>query len=245
MLVTKILLRKRNMENWVDFWSAKNISSEKISKVNMDIFIKASERILGYEEEDVVLDIGSGFGYLASFLKHRVREIHCLDISEWFVDVSTKRLSQEKNVFSHKLDPKNYTDLSIVRDKRFSKIICLSVIQYYKNVGEVESLIEEVRRVAAPGAKCLIADIPTDTKVYTGAWPIMKAGFSKFMFLEVMKALIKHRISKYHELRSNIGLLVLSKERLNGLIKKLDVDAEVISSPMTVNMGRSHILINF
>ena len=122
------------MQKWIDFWRNGNFSSEKVSKMNMEIFIKATDPILGYDKEDIVLDIGSGFGYLASFLKHRVREIHCLDISEWFLGLYMKRFAHEKNVFSYKLDSENYTDLSIVRDKEFSKIICLSVIQYYKNI---------------------------------------------------------------------------------------------------------------
>jgi len=235
----------KNEKDWVVYWNNKNFSSEKIYRMNMDIFIRATDPILGYHNKDTVLDIGSGFGYLPAFLKNRVKEIHCLDVSEWFLDLSIKQFSQKKNIFFYKLDLDNYTDLSIVKDKTFSKIICLGVIPYYKNIEELERLIEEVRKVAAPGAKFIITDIPTDTKVYSGAWSLLKTGLSKLLLFEVIKQLIMYRISDYYKIRSSIGLLVLSKERINSLIQRLDLDADIISTPMTINKGRLHILIRF
>ena len=46
------------------------------------------------------------------------------------------------NVFVYRLNEDNYTDLSFLKDKTFSIIICQSVIQYYKDVSEVERLIK-------------------------------------------------------------------------------------------------------
>ena len=148
-------------------------------------------------------------------------------------------------VFFYKLDENNYTDLSMVKDKKFSKIICLSVIQYYKSTYEVERLIEEVRKVARSGAKFLIVDIPTDTKLHLDTWSRLETGFRKKYIYETIKQLIKHRISNYYQLRSKVGLLSFSKERMNNLIQKLNLDADILTTQITINKSRMHLLVRF
>jgi hypothetical protein len=51
-------------------------------------------------------------------------------------------------------------------------------VQYYKNVSEVERLIQEVRRVLA-GARFLIADIPIATSVISQAYGLLKGAFKE------------------------------------------------------------------
>lgn len=236
---------KKTAKTWIDFWKTENVTSEKISQLNMDIFIKSTEQILEFNDEDVVLDIGCGPGYLPASLKGRVKEIHCLDVSERYLDICRKKMGQYKNIFFHKLDENDYTDLSIVRGKTFSKIICLSVIQYYKNTYEVERLIEHVREIAVSGARFLIADIPTDTVPCSDIWSILKMGFRHKCTYDAMKQLIKARMSDYYELRSKVGLIVFSKDRMNNLIKKHNLDAEILNTQMTINKSRIHLLTRF
>ncbi len=232
-------------KTWIDFWKTGNVTSERILQLNMDIFIKSTDPILNYNNEDIVLDIGCGPGYLPAALTQRIKEIHSLDISERYLDICRNRLRQYKNVFFYKLDENNYTDLSVVKGKKFSKIICLSVIQYYKNSHEVEKLIKEVQGITLPGAKFLIADIPTNTTTYSDIWSILKMGFTEKCMYESIRNLIKHRISDYYQLRSKVGLLVFSKDRMNNLMQKHNLDAEILTTQMTINKSRMHLLIRF
>ena len=74
-----------NSNNWISWWQTEKITQEIHWKKNMEIFIRATDNILNYTKDDVILDVGSGPCYLASFLKDRVKEIHCLDISERYL----------------------------------------------------------------------------------------------------------------------------------------------------------------
>ena len=62
-------------DNWIDWWETETIVSPKTWDNNMQIFITATDPLLNYNSQDVILDIGCGPGYLAAYLKDRVKEI--------------------------------------------------------------------------------------------------------------------------------------------------------------------------
>ncbi|HIE29946.1 TPA: class I SAM-dependent methyltransferase [Candidatus Poribacteria bacterium] len=209
----------------------------------MEIFIKSTDPLLHYNNDDVVLDVGCGPCFLAEFLKDRVKEIHCVDISDSYIGICRRKFAQHRNVFFYNLHKDNYTDLSILKTRKFSIIVCLSVIQYYRSVDEVGLLIEEVRRLSVPGAKFLIADIPTTNGAFLDMWSILKSSLKENYFLETIRHLFKNTISTYHRVLCSSGLLVFSNGSLEDLIRKHDLDAQIISTPMTPLENRQHLLI--
>jgi ubiquinone/menaquinone biosynthesis C-methylase UbiE len=231
---------------WIEWWNTENIVTHAIWHNNMEIFVTASESLLHYDSQDIVLDIGSGPGYLAAFLKGRVKEIHCLDTSQRYLDMCKDKFVGDNNIFVYKLNEDNYTDLSFLRDKTFSIIICQSVIQYYKDMGEVERLIKEVWRVALPGARFLIADIPIASSLTAHVYGLLKGAFRKNRLLEISKMLFQTVASAKHRTAYlSSGLLTFSDEKLKALIGKLDLDADVLTTRLTVNENRKHLLIRF
>ena len=60
----------------------------------------------------------------------------------------------------HVLDPDHYTDLSFL-DRRYTVILCVSLVQFYRDLQEVAALFTAIGQVARPGARVLIADLPT------------------------------------------------------------------------------------
>jgi ubiquinone/menaquinone biosynthesis C-methylase UbiE len=233
------------MRSWAEFWMHTHVASAKLSAMNMKRFLTASNRLMEYGPEDVLLDYGCGFADLAVLLHKRVREIHCVDISERFLQYGKKRLRGTRNVFFHGLKDKSYTDLSCFVNTRFSKVVCLSVIQYFKNIEEVEELIQSIQSVILPGGRCLIADIPNGANAFVESLSIMKWGLKEGCFTEVMKHLLKLMASDYAKVRGNLPLLVFSDESLFLLSAKLGLDADVLRTPMTLNSGRNHWLIRF
>lgn len=229
--------------NWIDYWITENITSDIIWKKNMEIFIKSTDSLLNYKNDDVVLDIGCGPGFLPAFLKDKVKEIHCLDISERYLNICKRKFAQCKNVFFYKIDKNNYTDLSIFKRRQFSIVVCLSVIQYYRSIDEVGKLIGEVRRISIPGARFLIADIPTSSRTFLDIWSILKNGFKENYLLETIKHLFKNRISKYYKVVSSSGLLAFSNGKLKELIRENDLNAQILSTRMTPLETRKHLLI--
>ena len=232
--------------HWIEWWNTENIVSPATWLNNMDIFVTASDSLLRYNSQDIILDIGSGPGYLAAFLKDRVEEIHCLDISQRYLDMCKAKFADHNNLFFYRLPEDNYTNLSFLKGKRFSIIICQSVIQYYKETREVEKLIKEVQRIALPGARFLIADIPIANSMGGHVYGLLKGAFRKKRLWEISKMLF-HTVTtaKHRRAYLSSGLLTFSDETLNGIVAKLNLDADVLTSRLTVNENRKHLLIRF
>jgi len=232
--------------NWIEWWNTENVVSATTWLNNMDIFVTASDSLLCYNAQDTILDIGCGPGYLAAFLKDRVKEIHCLDTSQRYLDICKDKFFGHNNVFFYKLAEDNYTDLSFLNNQRFSIIICQSVIQYYKNTSEVENLIKEVKTIALAGAKFLVSDIPIANNLMAHIYGLLKGAFRKKRLLDISRMLF-HIVTtaKHRKVYLSSGLLTFSDEKLKGLIYKLNLDAEVLSRRLTVNENRRHLLIRF
>jgi ubiquinone/menaquinone biosynthesis C-methylase UbiE len=240
-----VLLMKEIKNNWIDYWKTETIFKDANWRKNMEIFIRSTDPLLKYSMQDVILDIGCGPGYLAEFLKNRVKEIHCLDTSERYLDICRKKFARDQNVFFYKLSTENYTDFSFFNAKKFSILVCSSVIQYYKSVIDVENLIEEVRRIALPGSKFLISDIQTNAGTFSNVCSILKTAFKEKFLFEALLFLFRARTSSYHKVLSSKGLLIITVEKLNELIDKLNLNAEILDARLTVNANRKHLLINF
>jgi len=232
--------------HWIEWWNTENVVSPATWNSNMEIFVAASDSLLRYDSQDTILDLGSGPGYLAGWLKDRVKEIHCLDTSQRYLDICKEKFAGANNVFFHRLDESNYTDLSFLPEQRFSIIVCQSVVQYYRSVGEVERMIQEVRRVALPGARFLIAVIPIASSMIQQGCGLLKGAFKEKRLWEISRMMLRILATADHrKAYFSSGLLTFSDEILRGLIGKLELDADVLSSRLTVNENRKHLLIRF
>lgn len=231
-------------DNWIDYWNTETLLTDAKWQKDMELFIKTTTPLLNYNAQDVILDIGCGPGFLASLLTDRVKEIHCADTSERYLDICKKKFGKEQNIFFHKLSSKDYTDLSFLEANKFSIIICLSVIQYYKNINEVERLIKEVQRIALPGSRFLIADILTQEGFISDLWKLLKSSFRERYLIEALRFLVKARTSDYYKIRSLQGLLIIPVEQLEDLIAKLNLNAKILNTQLTA-INRKHLLITF
>lgn len=236
---------KEKSNNWIEYWETQTIFDESEWMQDMQFFIKTTEPLLNYGLRDKVLDIGCGTGNLAALLKDRVKEIYGVDTSERFIESCRKRFSMDKNCHFNTLDRKDYTNLSDIKGNEFTIVICLSVIQYYRNIHDIEKLISEVQRVVEPGAKFLIADIFTKTSTIADVRALLKAGFKEHRLLKNFTFLLRARFSEYSKLRSSLGLLALSVEEMSTLIDKLNLNAKVLTSRLTPMESRIHLLIEF
>lgn len=231
--------------SWIDYWKSETLFGEFQWQENMDIFVRTSRSILDYRPTDVVLDIGCGPGYLEAALKDDVHEMHGVDVSERYLQRCRERFANQRNVFFYKLNEQNYTDLSPVADKRFSKIVCLSVVQYYKHIDEVETLIRNVSQLALPGARFLIADITIHGGWLKDTWGVLKTAYEERCLLKTLLFLVRAGTSDYYRVRSTQGLLSFTMPQLSDLISRLGLDAEILSTRLTTNSNRRHLLVRF
>ena len=231
-----------NIKGWIEYWNTDTVFLNIMGKI-AGFFFSRTMPILNYSSEDTVLDIGCGPGDLEYLLKDEVKEIYGVDTSQRFIQECQKKFSKDSNVFFYKLDEKKYTDLSFIENKKVSIIICLSVIQYYKSVEEVEMLIRSVKKIARPGATFLIADIPVKHGALKDILSLLKVTLKEKILFETLKFLFQLRFSKYYKVRSSRGLLIISERELTQLINRLRLNARLLKMPLTFNHGRMHLLI--
>jgi hypothetical protein len=75
---------------------------------------------------------------------------------------------------------------------------------------------------------------------------LLKGAFRKKRFLDISKMLFRIvTTTKHRKAYLSSGLLTFSDEKLNGLIGKLNLDADLLSTRLTVNDNRRHLLIRF
>jgi 2-polyprenyl-3-methyl-5-hydroxy-6-metoxy-1,4-benzoquinol methylase len=211
----------------------------------MCIFLRGIDGLIEFEKTDVVMDIGCGSGELAQSIKAGVKEIYCLDVSEHSINICRRRFASCTNVHIRSLDPHNYTSLEFLPSHRFTKIICLSVVQYYKNIDELKSLLLSIQNIAAPKAQILIADIPGKGHSLVGdikgnllvAW---REGY----LLAAIKLLIQAATGKYRQVRNAQGMFSTTKEELLALTTELNLNGTVVTKQISTNANRLHLSID-
>jgi cyclopropane fatty-acyl-phospholipid synthase-like methyltransferase len=74
--------------------------------------------LLELGDRDVVLDLGSGMGFMAERIAPHVKRLHCADISETYMKDCRARVAPLRNVETHIIP---YADLSALAGKRITK----------------------------------------------------------------------------------------------------------------------------
>ncbi len=74
--------------------------------------------------DDIVMDIGSGCGFVGRTIAPQVRGLHCVDLSPDFLRYCEKELAEFDNVRCHLID---YADYSVVKDAGVNKVYSTAV----------------------------------------------------------------------------------------------------------------------
>lgn len=247
-MITNETRNDSTISSWRDFWSAplaNDFQTEASWNKNAKLFAERSHEILRYRPDDIVLDVGSGPGATAEALRTRVAEVHCAEVSQTYIEGARKRFASHPNVTYHELGA-DYTNLEFLAPRKFSLILCNNVVQYYRSVEEVENLILSAKKVAAPGARMLIGEILTDSGVALRYFrdSLREARREKYLGLLVsgFMQLAKIRYMKY---RNTFRTLELPERELRGIVKRLDLDAEILDTQLSFFPHRVHLLVKF
>ena len=235
--------------SWATYWNEDWFWSENpVWDINASLFLDEVRKVLFFRKNDIVLDIGCGAGYLEKKLAPLVKRIYAADLSSNLLQKCAERCKEFENIKTVKINHP-YTDLSFL-NKRFNLIFCVSVIQYYKSISEVEELITSAQKIVAPGAKMLIADIPQRLNFFQKfrdlicsiALSIQKGYFVSF-FVMSLKTLFF--ATHYKKACKNNPQLYLSKMDLENLLIKMGLKGVWIRRPFSVCVNRLNLLIEF
>lgn len=232
-------------QTWREYWNLdQSWRGSKIWQINARILAGRLTRLVQLSQDDRVLTVGCGSGYLENLLAPRVRSILATDTSEHFVKECSELCHPHMNVQTALLG-ENYTQIS--RFGKFSLVICSSVVQYYKNFQELEDLLRSAREAVIPGGRILISDLPLEKRWFGKlgdlSCTLIEAGLRGYLpdllghFLSLSLKPSGYRIfSKINQ------SLFFPMPVLQNLIKKSDMRGEIIPGKLSVHVNRPGLL---
>jgi SAM-dependent methyltransferase len=215
--------------------------------------------------EDRLLDIGCGPGSLLQALVHRNESRGAaadaksglprylgLDVSSDSIRMAQARFSGHTQVKPDRqrfaaLGP-DYLDFRAALPPGYTRLLALSVVQYYREEKELETLLRALHALAAPGALILVADLPL--KDGGGTWMELKRTLQRAASLGAfgrhLLFLARCAFSSYRKTRHHSGLLQFDTADLRALAQTLSREwgarGEMLTTPLTLSIGRAHLL---
>ena len=95
---------------------------------NRQVHAERIMRFLDINKDDVVVDFGSGVGFIAEWIAPRVRKLLCLDVGENHLEYASNHLKKHANIEFHLID---YGDLSSLRGSGVNKFFASAVFIHF------------------------------------------------------------------------------------------------------------------
>jgi cyclopropane fatty-acyl-phospholipid synthase-like methyltransferase len=135
---------------------------------NFEASISAQDLALG--ADDVVAEIGSGYGFWATATAPLVRRILCLDISPDFLDLCRQEVACRPNIECHLIAP---GDLSCLRASGVNKVYSAGVFIHF-NLYDVVIYLKQIFELLPPGGRVMfnIANADCDTLFEFDQWQL-------------------------------------------------------------------------
>jgi len=235
--------------NWIEYWDRDDVwSNSPLWKINACLFFRRARGVVGFRADDAVLNIGCGPGHLEQLLSPAVKQILAVDASGQFAE-QCRRTCHDRHNVQVELLGNDYTNLAVFQ-RKFSLILCVSVVQYYRSVQEIESLIGSAKDVALPGARMLIADLPRTRGAPTFVWDAacsfglaVREGYLWPLFCTAYLRWV--RGSQYNDFRTKNPELSFSTTDLESLIHRTKVRGCIIWKNLSIYANRPSLLIQF
>jgi cyclopropane fatty-acyl-phospholipid synthase-like methyltransferase len=235
------------MSSWRHFWEGPSPFPIATWDWQSQLFLRSSAEIFPLQPGDRVLDVGCGPGSLAAALPPGIHYTG-LDISAASIVTARERLP-DKTYFRFENLGDDYLDLTVAKPGPYSRLLALSVVQYYRDLYEVRSLLEGLRSLAAPGAMILIADLPMQSNqgAIRETWRTLCRAASLGATGRQIRFLARCALSSYRQARGKSGLLTWSRDDLDSLAEDLkrrwQAEVRILHTPLTVSVGRAHLWV--
>ena len=233
--------------SWPIYWNKKNIwTDSEIWKKDVEFLYKKTFDMFNYNKKHTVLDIGCGNGDFAKKISSKVGQVYCLDTSQEFVNLCKINVANKNNVKIFKLS-NDYTNLSFLKNVKFSIIIANSVVQYYESQEKIVDLVRSVKKIALKNAYFLISDIEVISNKKKSYFKLIYNTIIEGHFISLMKLGLTILMDK--EYRNMMKYQDILYVNLDKLIKDLSIfvnKVTVINEKFQIlDLDRKSLLIQF
>lgn len=228
---------------WRDFWDNQDAIDDAYWERHIDNFLVHAKDVLNLGSDDVVLDIGSGTGHFALAVAPLVREVHCVETSRRYAKECAQRLKGQANAHTHLAStgpPGPYDGYG----RKFTRVNCLSVIQYFDSPDDVEAMLHALKKAAAPGALLLIGDIRTKGSLAADLMGSLRGGMLAGMLYEKLRLMWRMLKTDYRSARK-ANLMSYTPEDLLAVVERQGLSATFVDRQLTMNANRMHLLVRF
>ncbi len=229
--------------NWVEYWNRQSSMAGALWQAQAAFFVRQIQKELAFGPQDVLLDIGCGNGHVIAALAPLAREAHGADTSESSVQNASKRYAHIPGLRFHKLDPSDYLAVDALPLAGVTRMLCVSVVQYYKSLDELALLIARAKKIAAPGCVLLLADLLTDYNLYKDIAGVLLGGVQSGTFFAKLREVFSGSHSLYARIRANNPVLTMTRRDLENICAAQGLPLRFLSRNLTGNLFRAHALI--
>jgi SAM-dependent methyltransferase len=228
---------------WTAYWDRGEAMNGKLWRMQCDFFVSRIHRETAFGPDDVLLDIGCGRGYTTAALASRVHEAHGADTSLYAVEEARRRCAGVPGLAFHHLDPDAYLDIHTLPVRDVSIILCVSVVQYYNNIGEVRTLIANAKKIAAPGCRMILADLLMDYNGCLDVAGVLIGGLESGTFRAKLREAFSGNHRRYGRTRAEHPVLTMRRAELEAVCAAENTRLRFIRHNLTGNRCRSHAFI--
>lgn len=150
------------------------------AKSNEASYIK---EYLNLSKTDKVMDLGSGYGFIAYHLAQSVDHVYCVDVSETFLSKCEKVNEEHTNVSCHLIERASFEKFSNI-----DAIYCVAVFIHF-NIYDVVTNLTGLHNVLKPGGKLLFDFYDAD-------------------YLDYNDSVFQRHIQRYRENRDNLLTII-------------------------------------
>ncbi|MDL2207163.1 methyltransferase domain-containing protein [Desulfovibrio sp. OttesenSCG-928-M16] len=151
--------------SWIDFWDAKERMQGPFWDTYAAFFAEHVRAVIPFAHSDILLDLGCGNGKILSLLAPSVQAAYGLDTSPSLIKRCKSDYAHIQNMFFDTIPQQDYTNISSLDLPPFNIIICSSILQYYESPAHVKALLVDLKKIIAPNALLLFADMLLDYNI--------------------------------------------------------------------------------
>ena len=232
---------------WVEYWNSDNTwSHSRLWRKQMDTFVRLSSEIMGYCQDDKVLDFGCGVGHFAENVAHSVGSVVCADMSDYYIKVCNIKFAAKSNVIVRQVKP-DMSDLPTL-GSGFTKIICFSVVHYFADLDHVAAFVRGMQQISVSGSKMIIADIGHKHRTIQDILKSLAFVLREGMVVDVIGLLCKIWLAdaRYRKVKQRgNSYLHIPDGFLESLGTQLGIKVTTLQTQFTVNANYKNVLIVF